>query len=133
MHDIFSVLSDAIRQRDEITCVMAGTPITLCPHVLYESLHGRGFWVGGVSTHSKIPVYIPLCQTRDIEATGRTFQPDPHFNLDDPRYDNAVAIIESPWRRSHKPALHNVRRDDRYRLRRFKQALIATLGTSAKA
>jgi hypothetical protein len=92
--DIFSLLSSAIRRREELTCVMAGTPIVLCPYVLYESLSGGSFWVGGLRMPDEIPVYIPLTHLRDIAATGHTFDPEPLFDLGDPRYANAIAIID---------------------------------------
>ena len=92
--DIFSALSSAIRRRDEIACVMSGTPIVFCPYVLYESRSGGSFWVGGLRMPDEIPVYIPLTQLRDIAPTGHTFDPEPFFNLNDPRYENAIAMVE---------------------------------------
>jgi hypothetical protein len=93
--DVFSLLGSAIRRREELSCSMAGIPITLRPYVLYESLSGGSFWVGGLRMPDKIAVYIPLAQLQEIVPTGHTFDPEPLFDLDDPRYDNAVAIIES--------------------------------------
>ena len=152
MSDIFSVLGEAIRQRDELTCTMSDVTLILCPHVLYESPNGRGFWVGGIRVPDEIPIYIPLSEMQNIAATGRTFGPDPHFDLDDPRYDNAVAVIETPWRQPRKPApaqngscdlasaardshdgRHGARPNDSSGLGRFKRAVFAALSRSSAA
>ena len=97
MSDLIFQLCEAIRQRDELVCTMSDVTLTLCPHVLYESPDGHSFWVGGIRMPAVIPVHIPLRELLDVKTTGRSFGPDPHFNLDDPRYDNAVAVIETPW------------------------------------
>ena len=92
--DLFSLLGSAIRQRDEITCVMPDAAITLRPYVLYELREGS-FWVAGLHMPQKVPVYIPLTQLLSIKLKGKPFEAERLFNLDDPRYANAVAMIES--------------------------------------
>src|ERR1700735_1553002 len=96
--NLFLVLGSAIRQREEIICIMSDITAIMRPYVLYEIRDGS-FWVGGMHLPQKIPLHIPIKQILDIKLSGEPFEAERFFNLDDPRYDHAIAMIESAFHR----------------------------------
>jgi hypothetical protein len=92
--DAISLLRSIILRREEIACKLAGHLIKMCLYVLYEGPNGI-VWAGGMQMPLDVPVYVPVAQLQDISPTGRIFKPDPTFRLDDPRYSDALAIIDT--------------------------------------
>jgi len=87
-----SFLRSAIERRAQIKFTMAGLAVSICPYVVYEAIGDR-LTVAGLSD-AGFPLHVPVAQIQDLATTGYFFEPEAAFNLDDPRYRNAIAIIK---------------------------------------
>lgn len=89
---LISFLTSAVRNGREITFKFDGFTVILRLHVLYPNRSGEPQLAG--LTAEDVPLQVPALEVKDITVTGRSFDADPIFNLDDPRYRDAFAIVQ---------------------------------------
>lgn len=91
--EALSTLRRAIARQFEVSFNLRGVPdFTMEPHVIYTAADGAltvaGFFGNNIYTQ------VPISQIKGLTITARPFQINAAFNLDDARYDNALAIVK---------------------------------------
>ena len=92
--DVFSSLCRAANDCSEITMLIYNLRSVFRPHAVFTH-PGTGVpTVTVINVELDILTYVPMNQIKEVAFTGRSFDPDPRFDLRDGRYRNAFAIIQ---------------------------------------
>jgi hypothetical protein len=89
--DRFSLLVGAIRRREMVSFRIGGSVHVFRPYALYDLPSGV-LMLAGLTAY-RVALAIPVTELESLALAGRNFDPDPVFDLADPKYRDAHAPL----------------------------------------